>query len=308
MDNMENTEPVTESTPGTTPSEAQDLVRVEEATDEELDAHLAKEAEPVAVEEEASDKPTEEVPQTEPGESEGEPTEQTAAQKVYTEEEVQKLQQELEKKREQVLQQEQFIQRRSTELGTARQQLEAANAEILRLIQANEFENPAQAAQAVNQLERNQAQIEQLAHENDAINYYHNWHKVVSTRVDPKEVTMDDLVDVLKDQKVPEEIIANFRRNPADSVDPAAMINLAEAAKWRKHTKKLAIYAKQLIDENKKLKAKPTSDLKKIEAAARSSVGVNGDSGSQSANKKPSSDPAKWSDAELNEFLNSSQA
>jgi hypothetical protein len=302
---MENTEPVTTETPGTTPTEATELVRVEEATDEELDAHLAKADEPVAVKEEATDEPTEEAAVTEPGESEGEPV---PAQKVYTEEEVRALQEELVKKRDQVLQQEQFIQRRSTELGQTRQQLEAANEQLQRFIQANEFENPAQAAQAVNQLERNQAQIDQLAYESEAIQYYHNWHKAVASRVDPKEVSLDDMAEVLRDQNIPEDGIAKFRQNPANFMDAATTINLAEAAKWRKKTKQLAIYAKQLIDENKKLKSKPVSDLKRIEAAARASVGVNGNSGSMSAASKPSSDPAKWSDAELNDFLKSQSA
>lgn len=309
---MESNEP-TSTTPentGTTQPEVE-LVRVEDAEDSEIADYLKKaeaeglDAEPESEDVEESDETLEAEPAKEPQKAE-EPKAET--QKTYTHEEFEALKKELVEQRMANEQKEAFLQRRNTEYGETKRQLAEANAYLQKLISEDSFDSPAQAAEAVIQLKENERNIQAIDAEQQKLHYVHEWHETVGRYVDPKQVQIDDAVEILQEHKIDPRAIEAFRRNPIEAARPLEALYLFEAAKWRKTTKQLVNYVQKLQGDLEKSKSKPEEVLRGVEKALRSSPTVNGSAGASSARKSgKDSDPSKWSDAEINEFLKQSQ-
>lgn len=309
MENNQPTSPTPENS-GPTQPEA-DLVRVEDATDGEIEDYLGKvqaeapEPEPEGEDVEEPDAKVAPTPEAEPEKPEGPKQE---VKETYTREEVEAIQKQAEEQRTRLEQQEAFLKRRSTELGQARQQLAQANEALRKLIQEDSFESPVQAADAVLQMRENEKQIQAIEAESNRMSYLNNWHETVSRHVDPKQVQIDDMIDILKDHKVNPQAIEAFRNNPAETAGPLETIYLAEAAKWKKTARQLVTYIQKLQSETETLRKKPEQVLKQVERNLRQSPTVNGSAGGSSARAAgKESDPSKWSDAEISEFLKQSQ-
>lgn len=309
MESTETTSTTPENT-GTTQPEVE-LVRVEDAEDGEIEEYLKKAAnEPAGDEPESEDvEESDDAPATERVKEPETPEEPKAEpQKTYTREEVETLQRQLLEQRTALEQKEAFIQRRNTELGENRRELAEANAYLKKLITEDSFESPAQAAEAVIQMRENQKNLEALEAEQQHINYQHNWHGTVSRFVDPKQVQIDDAVEILQEHRVAPDMIEAFRRNPSQAAGALEAVYLFEAAKWRKTAKQLVTYVQKLQGDLTKSNKRPEEMLKNVDKALRSSPQVGGSAGASSArNPGKDSDPTTWTDADIEHHLKQSR-
>lgn len=307
---MESTEP-TSTTPentGTTQTEVE-LVRVEDADDSEI-ADFLKDAEAKNLDAEPDSEDVDESEDEPTTESEPEPQvaddPKHAVQETYTRAEVEAIQKQLLEQRTALEQKEAFIQRRNNELGQSRRELAEANAYLKKLISEDSFESPAHAAEAVIQLRENQKELEAIETEQQQTQYLDQWHGTVRRFVDPRQVHIDDAVEILREHQVDSGTIENFRRDPARAAGPLEAVYLFEAAKWRKTAKSLVSYVQKLQGDLEKSKGKPEQVLRSVDKALRSSPQITGSAGASSSRKSgKDTDITKWSDAELSEFLKS---
>lgn len=204
---------------------------------------------------------------------------------VETEVEVQtKLEKQLKDK-------EEFIQRRNAEVGELRKQIEALQQRIPQVQEDGYYENPVDAVNQVLQAREQQAQIQYLEHQ-AAIKQN---ELTIKEFVPEFDSLVDDMVEVIRDLKYPQEVINNFKANPY-AEQPAILVNLAERAKLAKENKTLKA-------EIEKLKKAPGDVLKKVEAAANSSrplTAATGNSGNRAISDKQ---VHQLSDKELDELL-----
>lgn len=300
-------ETATESS-GTTP-QSQEQVPLHEADDADIEAYLQnalkEEKEEVAVEDappaDESSEPQKEADQTEetPEAKEAPPADVTTLQKQIAEltEKNRKLETEADSR-------ELFVKRRSQELGDLKKQLREAQSKLKEGIDELAIESPAKAIDRLQKVQKIDEQIEGIDQEQTEITRVHEAAKTFAKHVKPDEVTIDDMVQSLAEDKIDPHFIQAFRQNPFKVASADSLIQMAKRAKAEKALRSLVPLVKNLVEENKKLKAKPQEVLKKVNEAARQVPGVTAARGNSAAvTRTVAADPTSMSDAQIEEFL-----
>lgn len=236
---------------------------------------------------------------------------------VPTPEEARSLQLENERLRLEGQKRELFLQRRNTEYGEAKKQLNATKRELLRLkeslqqgLESKVHEAPLQAFEDREKIKEIDGQIQSVDQADSHLQQIYEGEQLFSRHLDPSEVSLDDMSQALRDDGVPEDFIASFRQNPFGFTTPEAMIQLGKRAVERKHLIKahqdrviLAQYAKSLQEENARLKAKPGQVIANVQRSLNAPPPLTAANGSISQNGAPYKDPTQMSRAERAEYL-----
>lgn len=199
-----------------------------------------------------------------------------------------------EKTAKQLSDKEAFIQRQAAEIGELRKR-EAQLRDELALFNPADNDalyqvNPTEAVNQVLAAREKEAEIIKLNQQASI-----KQSELLSKEYVPDfEDHIDDMVEILKEQKVEPEFIRSFKSNPY-TMPPAVLVNLASTAKLAKEVKALKA-------ENELLKKKPDEVLKKVETAARQVVtGSTGKAGKSAIEAKQ---VISMSNKELDDILN----
>lgn len=301
------------------------LVDVHEADIESLDAALKNavaqesgEAEAAPTEEApATDKPevTQAAPAAKADTSKPVPATETATAAPSvpaTPEEIQAIQAENKRLKEQRDQKELFIQRRSTELGTLRQQLAARTTELQALklqlengLEEKFRENPLQASKDQKTLEQIESELEGIKGKGARAQHIVEAQTFFVKNVDTEKVSLEDIADVLKADGVDEQYIAAFKANPWEWTTPEALVQMGKRAEDRKEfatadtdRRTLAKYVLHLKAELEKAQKKPAQVMAQVQRNLNRPAPL---TASQSASPKTvrDLDPTRMTNAEL---------
>jgi len=200
-----------------------------------------------------------------------------------------------EKAAKQIKDKEEFIQRQAAELGELRKQAEALRLQLEGVnkddLNDRYYEDPAAAVNEVLAIRAKEAELQDLEYRAAVKQNESNTKQFVP---DFDEV-IDDMVEVLKEQKIDDTAIRDFRSNPY-KLPPAVLVNLATSAKLSKENKALKA-------EIETLRKKPEEALKKVESAARQAI--TGGTGKAGQGKIDAKQTHQMSAAELDDLLNS---
>lgn len=290
-------------------TEETEEVKVEEASDEDLDAFLTESAKPVEAKEPA-EKPAETVEEAPPKpvaeESKAPKEPEKAAPQTDSPAATTVTREEYEKLQRQVKGQELLLQRRTSELGNIKKQLSDLIEEKSKGLQERFQEDPARATQDMWDVREAQAKMQQLAQEEAALEHEKMSRAMFQERYKENEVTVDDLSKMLEADGVDPSYLQQFRANPWRSTYPGELLQLAERTKLMKQFALVASFAKGLLEENKKLKEKPAEVVKTISRNLRQPPAMTAATGGGGGGT-PTIDPTRMSDAEIEEFLRSNR-
>lgn len=280
-------------------AEQQGNVPLYEASDADIDSFLEKNlggevanAAPEKEEETPAESPKEQTQ----SDGEGEPKNAD-----YWKQKAEDTERRLAETRKHVEQQEQFIQRRSNELGEQRKiQKELLAALDLKI---EEEVDPGKIAELVAEKREAKEAEQKLANEQQAIEQQHQSQKIVFQALGTKDINFESLADVLRADKVPEQNINAFLQNPWGNAGPDTLIQLDKRAKERAILNQVLKKAKEFYDENQKLKGKPAEVVKGMQAAFNAQPELNGPSGTTGDSTSLPSDVTTMGDAELDEIL-----
>lgn len=297
----ESTEAVEETT---APSE--EMVKITDATEDDLNAFLDdneyREGENVEESVEEESQPVD-------------PSEQQKQEEVTPEVDVaaeqEKMQQNLERFRKQVEGQEILMQRQISKIAELKRQLIGMNQELLQNIGDKQLEDPRSAELDRMRLNQNQQQINALENEERMLAQRSNFMQAVTRYIPPTEMPqIDELCECLKADGLDDSQLVEFRKDPS-RMPVSTFIQLQRRARAEKAFSKMIPTLKQLVEENKNLKAALKNGrrnvLNGVEKAARQTPSVT--SARPSSTDVPSFiDVTKLSDAELEELLRKGQA
>lgn len=299
---MEENENVDQS--GTT--QEPEYVTIDEATDEELDAFLAGETE-AELEPQTADEEYQAAENTQEDSGEPQESEEEAAPTETPEERAQRLEAQNEELQERLEQQELFIKRRNSELGELRRQLQD-QAKTLRE-EAKELDgiDSDQAYAKRKEADQLEAEAEKAKSEVEAQSRVHEAQLLFAQHLRPNEMDLPAMVETLRRDGTDERVVKAFEQNPWVLARPETLIHLQKRANAERMLIKTVEYAKQLIEENKKLKGKPRDVLNKIQRASSASQSLTAASGGAAQRGELSQKSFdKMTDSELDEYLKAS--
>lgn len=281
---------------------------IHEADDESLDAELER----LVAEE--SDEVLPEETLSEPEEEQGYEDEQEDGPEDHTPDKTEEpLGQDNEAREaqyrtliQQLEQQEQFIKRRNSEVGLLRKERQQLIEKLRAGLDDKFAESPSEALrdrEIIQQTEQELAQIEQQ-HAVEAMRHHNE--KVVAQHLNPNDVQISAMVDVLKSDNLPDNVIHQFVADPYGSVSADALIHLAKRAYERQQLQHLYQYAKRVTAERDKLKGKASSVLSRVQRVSRQTPTITARSGGSSATHGrdiSEADVTKLSDDELEQLL-----
>jgi hypothetical protein len=245
----------------------------------------------------------------------------TPEQRTYTQEEIQDIVAQNERQKKQIDQKELFIQQRSTELGTVRQQLAAQRQQLAayrsQLVNGLEdrfSENPLQASNdrdTIKQIDQRLVGINQQEQRAATIVESQTFFL---RHVDTEKVGLDDLAATLKADGVDDRYIAQFKANPWEWTTPEALVQLGKRAEDRKAFEQadsdrriLAQHITYLNSQAQKLKAKPGQIMSRVQQGLNQTPQLTAAS-SGSARVVSDLDVDKMSRAELDAALKEAMA
>lgn len=187
---------------------------------------------------------------------------------------------------------EEFIQRRNSEIGALRQQIQALQTQVPQQPAEDEFyANPYDAVQKVLAAERQNAAVQALQAQAAVMQN----ELAVKSAIPEIDALIDDIAKLAEQDGLPPENIRNFKANPYND-DPAILIQYANRAKL----------AKELADMRAQIEAlqkKPETIVKKIEQAAHSHRPLTSNTG-QSGTPNTADIPShRLTDQELDDLL-----
>lgn len=307
---MENTtqEAPSDATPETEASESE--VDVTSVPDSELDSFISS----IGKEkEETEPKAQKEVAQTE-DEQTVKPEDQEEETVTMSRSEVEALKTKLQKEADYRVQQEKFIQRRSTEIGELRRQLKEAKAQLQSNLDERFHESPSEAMEDVDKLKTIDSHLQALDKEEAQERHVATAQSVVAKNIDLSSVDMNEVIETLVSDGINDkEFLEEFAKNPWGLSHGETLVQLFKRTQERKEgvkakevISKLLPLAKQLFEENKKLKSKPEQILKNLSKNIKSSASINGSTGNAASKKSFADiDVTKLKDDELDELLKS---
>jgi len=200
-----------------------------------------------------------------------------------------------EKTAKQISDKEAFIQRQAAEIGELRKKEATLRDELAAFNQADNDElyqvNPTEAVNQVLAAREKEAEIVRL-NQTSAVKQS---EMLTKQNVPDFEEYLDDMAEIMKDQKTDPDFIRQFKANPY-FLPPPVLVNLASTAKLAKENKALKV-------EIETLKKQPDEVLKRVEKAARQTI--TGSTGKAGAAHISGKQVTVMSNAELEELLNS---
>jgi len=193
---------------------------------------------------------SEPLPESHDGETESEPTEQQA--EATPEEESQAAPIDVEKLQAQLAAKQEFIERRSSELGRLREQLKAAKQENETLVRQLEFDNPVEAIRAEKHGDKLREQDEALAREEQELAARSRFISTVPRHVRPDQFDAVEIEQTLLADGVDPVSARNFLAT-IDTQDPALVVNLSHRAYQAKALRQLVPFVKKVMAENQRL-------------------------------------------------------
>jgi molecular chaperone GrpE (heat shock protein) len=310
---MENTQGQ-QSAPeqGTTQPPAQEMVPVEEASNEDLEQALedllaqeksppkaepakAQEAHPDADEEVSADAEVEESTDTEPKQEEDKTDH-------VSREEHEKLKRQLEGV-------ELLMKRRTSDLAEHKKILQQLVNEKRKGLQERMAEDPVGATEDILAIKKAQEDIQDIDQEHAHLEASRQNRSAVLNHVNLVETPIDDIANAFLDDGVPAQIVEQFKRDPFSAAFPATTtIQAAKRVRAEKVIRQLLPVLKKLKAENAQLKGRGSDVTRKIEQTARKFPEVTGANGGAipPSSKQQGFDEDKpieeWSDKELEEY------
>jgi hypothetical protein len=282
------------------------------ATDEELEALIQsageeeeQESRPVQAEEPTAAPTQEEQVKTAEGEDESQP---------ITRAELRVLLKRLDKQEKKVDGQEILIQRRTSELGEAKKQLQQLREALKeKFNEAIENNSQADALDIRDNLKKVEQNLDQIGEEEQVIERRVKTHQLVSSFVPEEEFDVEAMAKTLARDNIPSDYIEKFKADPIGFISqgeasPAlTMIHLAKRAQAEALLEKLYPVAKALEAEVRKLRGSQGDVLKKVQQVAKQTPQITaGGARPAKTNKSRTIDErslSSLSDAELEEIL-----
>lgn len=257
------------------------FVQVHEASDDELKDFWKTFNNQNPTEENANTgtkKPAEEKPPTEEDEtSEDEPITLKKSDLEKFKRELEEKNTKVEKLERQQQKDQEFINRRNTEIGQLRKQLAEALAEGQSNLESKFYENPKEALELAESLKEVKGAMASLDKEEAVLRHVQETHELIAASIDPSSIDPDALVAVLKADGLDDGQIKQFMEQPYLSVRHGeTLVQLLRRADAHKRLAKtettlnqLVAYTEKLLEENAKLKAKPGNFLNKVNEALK---------------------------------------
>jgi len=301
-----------------------DTVEIHEASREDLKQYreqaLAQEAGTVSGEDTTVAQPPQKpvvqpiAPSTEA--PEGVSPQQPTEKPQFTQEDYQRQVAANEKLLQENKQKELFIQKRNTEYGEVKKQLNATREQLLATKKALEerfdetfHSSPAQALEDRDRMRGIEGQIENIDQQESRLQRIFDGERLYMAHVGDK-ATIDDLAETLRADGVDEQYINHLRNNPFDFTTPEALVQLGKRAVERKeliqHKSDLQIlakYAKNLKEENERLVGKPGKVINQVQRHLNQAPPLTAANGVSSDDSRVFKDPSLMSRDELREFL-----
>jgi len=229
--------------PEGTPEESVSAEDVSALSDEDLNALLEGTPD---VEPEVS----EPLPESHEGETESEPEAEQG--EATPEEESQAAPVDVEKLQAQLAAKQEFIERRSSELGRLRVQLKAAKEENETLVRQLELDNPVEAIRAEKHGDKLREQDDALAREEQELAAKSRFISTVPRHVRPDQFDPVEIEQTLLADGVDPVSARNFLAT-IDTQDPALVVNLSHRAYQAKALRQLVPFVKKVMAENQRL-------------------------------------------------------
>lgn len=297
-------------TAGETASNAQEMVGIEDASMEDLDAFLANntgddEGETEEVDADEPEDTSDESQETEPT---GEPEADANSQETKGDARIKALEEQLAKLNQKAStekqQRETYIQRLKFQLGEERKAKIALRDSLRQGLREKFDEDPIEALQQQRKLEKVEESLEQIDQGEQQVDFAARNQEIFERYIDPSEVSLDDMADTLARDGIDPRLIEQFRSHPFLAADGQTLVHLARRAK----AEKLAAFAvyqyQKLKEENEQLKKKPAQTLDKVSQALKTPPKMTGGAGTQSRGFSDA-DISKMTNAELDSLYKS---
>jgi len=301
-------------TTGTT--EQPETVSVEEATEEEIDAAMR---DLLAQEEAQGEQPEPEETATAKQEAKPEPKpeeEKKPSQEekfTLTREQWDDLQRRLEKNEKQTQSQEQLLKRRQTELGDIRKVLRERIDGLKKGLEEKELTSPREVVKDTLAIQEAEKKLDDVDAEEARLTQAVQTEQIVKHYCNFDEAGIEDMAEALAQDGFDENYVKAFKQTPWFAGSADALIHLHRRARAEKALKVVLPYAKNLFEENKKLKDEasklrkaPADVLTKVEQALKTQPQVTGANGGAASGKSKTLSPGditRLSDKELDELL-----
>jgi hypothetical protein len=281
---------------GTSP----EYVELHEASDDDISAFLEgapnrESAQPQAEPQQQAD-PVKQETQAEPPQEEPKPQDAVVSKE------------ELEAIRRQLEGQELLLKRRTSEIGELKRQFREFVEQKSQNLDEKFLESPTEALKQARQVEMAQQKLQELEAEEQNLTNVHQAQVLLAHHVGPDGLDAEAIAQSLSDDKMPQEFIQSFLKNPYQAALPETLIQLAKRASAEKKARQmeealqqLVPYTQKLLEERKQL---PQHVLKNVQSALRQAPQVTGSAGGTGQlGGNRAVDPALMSDQELQEFL-----
>lgn len=264
-----------------TEPQSEDTVEIHEASIEDIDAYLdAAQAEEEGIEAVPDEENESEAVEGSEEEIAEEPVEETDKPVASDPEALRKHNEELRAENEKLLKRvndsQLYIQRRNNEIGQLRRDLVHAKSQLEAGLDEKYQIDPKAAMQ--DQLKINQ--IDDQINQNDREAAVLETRRIVDSNVKPYPELHSDIIQVLRDDGIPDDAIQAFAVNPYANALPETLIQLCNRARERRIAINVFQENKQLREQLAKAKQAPDRVLKGVERAARQPTRINGSNGS----------------------------
>lgn len=242
----------------------QDRIPPEDLSDEDLHS-VFDEGEPLeedAGEDEDAESDSEEEEATEPPEEDKSVRPDPTAKVDRLEQEVVSLKGLIEK-------QSRFIDRRNTEFGDVRKQLQQRNEQLKSVLREKGYDDPDIARQLNKAIDQTEAELENVTQEEALQTFRARNEQFISQHVKSDEVEFPELVDCLKRDGASSQYIEKFVQDPFGIATGPELLQLQRRARAEKALRIIFPEFQKLTEKLKKLEKKPDDVLRKIERASR---------------------------------------
>jgi hypothetical protein len=274
------------------------MVELTEAGDDDIDFHIEESLKAEAAEEEAPPpKEAEEVKDGEKEEPKKDAEPEAPAEEMVPKSVVEKLLKENKHK-------ELTLQKQATEIGKLRKAHKDKIAELSVGLQELRQTDPEAAADKIAEIKQLSKEVQGLDANEARINQIREARETVEANISPGEWDPEVVQTLLEEDGVDDPAFAKeFAANPYLHTSADTIIQFAKRTVERKRSLKMAALLRQVLLENKALKAKPNEVLSKIDAAAKAPRGVQGGAGGRSSGKPSTKVVEDMSEEELEEIL-----
>lgn len=214
------------------------------------------------------------------------------------------------KRKEERAQRETYIQRLKGRISDLESSLVQQQKELRTRYQEQREIDPVSAIETREELQANAAELENLKYQREQLDEIDDAERIFLQHVGPGEASVEDMIEVLKQDGLPEQVIQGFRANPFAAAKGETLVQIAKRASLRKQTVQLYSIATGLHQELERAKAeisqlkkRPDQILRNVTRTAKQIPTMNGSRGGSAKRDLADLDPGKLSTAELNKML-----